>query len=875
MVDAPYPAEWETDIVLGDGSTAHLRPIRPEDRDRLEAFHGRQSQESIYFRFFRYRPELSNKELEYFTQVDYERRMAFVATVGDQIVAIARYEQWDSPKHPGEKRAEVAFFVDDHHHGKGLATIMLEYLAAAGRRKKFDGFTATVLPQNVGMLRVFRKAGFEVSTGFEDGVIDVSLGIEVTDSAADAIEGRERRAQARSISRLIAPGSIAVIGASRTPGAVGHELVRSIVRGDYRGSVIAVNPAAKGEDIAGVPSVAALGDIEEPIDLAIISVPADAVESVVADCASAGVAGLLIITAGFSDAGPQGLVRERRLADLARGNGMRVLGPNAFGLVNTDPEVSLQALFVPVRVSDGSVGLLSQSGPLAGGLLQHFDRAGIGVSTMVAVGNRADVSVNDLLQFWAEDERTRVVALYLENIGNPRKFTRIARQVSQSKPIVMVAPSDEIVASMLEESGVVLVRHVAELVSQVDMMVSQPPANGSRIAILSNASSIGRLAASAVRRAGLEVVEPGAIGSGSPDAVIINDTDTIALAREANFESYEKALVAAAVSSEVDLVLVALVPTATLSLEQLDELVRRVDKAVDKPMAVTGLGGQEPGESGQLPIFDYPEEAAMALGRTAQYGRWLRRPHDDEVLAEPEFEERARATVIEALGADESVHLGLTDSGLPALLSGLGIPVPEYVLAESAQDAKAAANEVGYPVVLKAGGMSGRAPGEAGGAAIDLHNASAVSASVQRMVSNLGDALLPIIVQRQSASGFHLRIELEQSWERGSHLSFGVGGFVGKHISHGLSMALPLSESRLAELIEESWLSNLAPAGPTRTALIEIVHVIALAADAVPELTHLRADPVLVADGVCSIVDIEVELSAPQNDPLTQVRHLT
>ncbi len=858
--DAPYPAEWETDIILGDGSTASLRPIREEDRELLDTFHRRQSEESVYFRFFRYRPELSDKELDYFTQVDYEKRMAFVATVGEELVAVARYEQWKSPNHPGEKRAEVAFFVDDNHHGRGLATIMLEYLAAAGRLQGFDGFTATVLPQNVGMLRVFRKAGFEVTTGFEDGVIEVSLGIEVTDETAEAIEGRERRAQARSIERLIAPTSVAVIGASRRPGSIGHDLVASIIEGGFQGRVIAVNHLADGAEIAGAPSVASVSDVEGPIDLAIVAVPTEAVEGVVQDCIGADVGGLLVVTAGFGDLDESGREAELRLAAMVRSNGLRLIGPNAFGIVNTDQGVSLHALFAPVEISEGPVGLVSQSGPLAGGLLHHLERRGMGVSSMVAIGNRADVSVNDLLQFWHGDDRTSVVAMYLENVGNAKKFSRLARGVSQHKPIVMVAPPDQAMRSMLREAGVVLVGEISSLVKQVEMLVKQPVPRGSCLAVVTNARSIGRLADAAARGAGLDPADV--------------DPTSLLIPREADFAEYERMLVAAAVDTKVDLVLVALVPTPTLPVDRLIELIRRVDRSVDKPMAVTGLFDSDLPDGGDLPVFDYPEGAVVALGRAAEYGRWLQRDQQDEFGLDPEVTEPMQQAALDVLGGAPDVSLTLVDPSLPPLLSALSLPVPSYELASTVDEAVAVAERIGFPVVLKAGGVAERSPGEQGGAALDLHDAADVERVLNRMERSLDDQLWPVIVQRQSTSGFHLSVDITQGWHHGTHVRIGLGGAVGSYVDHSVSTALPLSRQRLAQLIDESWLHRIVPPGPARESLIAVVGQLGAVVDAVPEISHLRADPILVSEASSSIVDIGLELAAADTNPLDAVRHL-
>ncbi len=876
-----YPVEWETDVVLGDGSTASIRPIRPEDRDLLDAFHKRQSQESIYFRFFRYRPELSDRELDYFTRIDYEKRMAFVAILGGQIVAVARYEGWDSPNHPGEKRAEVAFFVDDEHHGKGIATIMLEFLAAAGRRQNFDGFTATVLPENVGMLRVFRRGGFDVSTGFADGVIEVDLGIDITDEATAAIENRERVAQARSIARLVTPASVAVIGASRELGAVGHELVRSISANGFTGTLHAVNSAAAGEEIAGVRAVASLADIEGSVDLAVIAIPAAGVEAAVQECIDAGVAGVVVVSVGFSDAGEEGRKREQRIVALARGNGLRLIGPNSFGLINSHPDVSLHAIFVPTEVEPGAVGLLSQSGPLGAGVLQTMKHRHVGLSSMVAVGNRADVSVNDMLSYWTEDEQTQVVALYLENYGNMRKFARIARGLSRLKPIVAVSPADETVAMLLRQSGVVLVDQVADLVTQSGVFVNQPLPAGNRVAIVSNAASVGRLAAQALRREGLEVVVPGAVASTGTDAVLVGDADTLDLSRSADFSIYEEALVGASVSSEVDMVLAALVPTPSISLERITELLVRIDRAVEKPLVATGLADIVDFEEEGPPFFPFPEDAAKALGRVADYVEWRELPNDAWIEADDDWAERARAAVSLALGSEDRRRLDLTMPEFGGLTNLLDLPISSYrVIAHSADPIAAAAaagdaaDELGYPVVVKASSVAMRSAGETGGVALDLHDRSSVEAAMQRMAELHGDALYPAIIQRQAQTGWHLRAELVQD-QFGSRILLGVGGVISALIDNTLSISLPLSPAAIDHMIETTWLARTVGTQTGRQGLAELLGRLAAIADGVPAVAVLHVNPLLVSDAGVALVDASLTIRRIDEGPLSEVRHLS
>ena len=870
-----YPFEWETTVVLSDGSTASIRPIRPDDRDLLAAFHGRQSQESIYFRYFRFRPELSDTELDYFTNVDYDKRMAFVATVGDELVAVARYESGEKEN----RQPEVAFFVDDAHHGKGLATLMLEYLAAVARQKDLDGFTATVLAENYGMLRVFRKAGFDVSSRFSDGVIEVTLGIEITRAAAEVIEARERRAQARSVARLVEPSSVAIVGAGRDTASVGHRLASAIARGDFAGSVWCVNPAATAagvSEIAGFPVVAEIADIGEPVDLAIIAVAAPVVETVVAGCADAEVGGLLVVSAGFSDEGASGSELEARLAQMARSHGMRLIGPASFGMLNTNPDVRLNATFLPISMPKaGGVAVLSQSGPLGTALLDQLGRSGVGLSSFVALGQRADVSTNDLLQYWAADEATSAICLYQPTIGNPRNFSRIAREVSMVKPIIAVAPEAETMSDLLRQSGVVVVPRVSELIEQAEMAVDQPLPQGRRVAIISNTASLASLASAACRRAGLDVVvPPGVVDSIVADALLIGDADTLSLPRRAEADVYERVIAAAAVSEDVDMTLVAIVPTLTLEIVDLTALLERVNVAVDKPMAATGLVDPALLDVEGLPAFTYPEQAAGALARMADYAAWRRRQGGFAIEADPTVVEQVDGLISEALGGAEEVQLTMTNAGLAELLAGLDLPLAPFHVANTADEAVEVADQLGYPVVLKAGRVHDRRSGEAGGTALDIRSAEQLRSSFARMLETFDEELLPAIVQGTAPTGVHLAVELEQSTASGSRLALGIGGASATSISAMSSVFLPASERDLDRLLAEPWLADLLPTASARYSLRDLLARLATAADASPDIANIRFNPVLASNTDTIPVEASVVLRRWPRDPLAGVRHL-
>src|SRR4051812_43656908 len=425
-----YPMHWEADVVLRDGATAHLRPIVPGDAESLARFHDAQSAESIYLRFFAPMPHLSPRDLHRFTHVDNRDRVAFVATLGDAIVGVARYDRLDATS------AEVAFNVSDAHQGRGLSSVLLEHLAAAARENGVRQFVAEVLPRNRKMLTVFREAGYEVASRFDDGVISVHFDLDPTERSLAVMEAREHRAESRSMERLLNPRSVAVIGASRRPGTVGHRLLSDLVAGGFTGRLHVVHPEA--DAVLGVPAVRRLDQLTEPVDLAVVAIAADQVLEIVRDCAAIGVRGLVVVSSGFAETGPQGLARQRELVRVARANGMRVVGPNSWGLINADATVRLNVSLVPQLPIEGRLGLFSQSGGLSVAVLDAVGRRGLGLSTFLSAGNRADVSGNDCLQYWEEDPHTDAVGLYLESFGNPRKFSRIARRLARAKPVIVL-----------------------------------------------------------------------------------------------------------------------------------------------------------------------------------------------------------------------------------------------------------------------------------------------------------------------------------------------------------------------------------------------------------------------------------------------------
>ncbi|WP_246082863.1 bifunctional GNAT family N-acetyltransferase/acetate--CoA ligase family protein [Nonomuraea diastatica] len=625
-MEEQYPAHWEADVVLADGGTAHVRPIRPADADRLRSFYSRLSDESIYFRFFGPRPRLSDKEVARFTNVDYANRVALIATLGDEMVAVIRYDRTG----PGE--AEVAFLVEDAHQGRGVASVLLEHLAATARERGIERFVADVLPANMRMTGLLRQAGYTAQSQFADGVVRMTLDLTPTDTSAEVTAAREHRAEARSIARLLTPGSVAVIGASREPGGVGQSVLRNLLAAGFTGPVYPVHREMRAvHGVRAYPSVTA---IDDEVDLAVVAVPAESVIDVVEECAEKGVHGLVVVSSGFGETGARGRAMQDELARIARSHGLRVVGPNCLGIANTDPAVKLNATLAPTVPGRGKVGFFSQSGALGTALLQRVAQRGMGISSFVSAGNRADVSGNDLLQYWEEDDSTDVILLYLESLGNPRKFTRLARRIARRKPIVVVKSGgtpaghsaeelglpDSAISSLFEQAGLIRVDDLIQLFDVGQVLAYQPLPAGPRIALVTNSDALGLLAADACLAAGLEPRPP------------------VNLGPAAGPSEFGTALAGELSSPDVDAAVVIHMPPIPGASDDVAAELLRVSKDVAKPVVTTFHGhlGMHPAlrvETGSatpgrcsIPSYAAPEEAVRALAHVVRYARWRAHP---------------------------------------------------------------------------------------------------------------------------------------------------------------------------------------------------------------------------------------------------------
>ncbi|GAB4007040.1 bifunctional acetate--CoA ligase family protein/GNAT family N-acetyltransferase [Nocardioides ultimimeridianus] len=814
------PEHWEADVLLRDGRTAHIRPMRADDEQLLVEFYSRVSDESKYYRFFSPMPVLSERDVRRFTHVDHELRVALVMILQGRMIAVGRYDVINADEaNPGGTEAEVAFLVEDRHQGRGIAQLLLEHLAQAGRERGVERFVAEVLPDNTRMIQTFRDAGYRVASGYADGVITLEFPIDTTDTAVGLMRAREHTAEAASIHRFFHPRSVAIIGASRRQETIGQVLVRNLVTGDFTGRVYVVNPSARA--VSGMPAYKTVQDIPDEVDVAIVAVPADAVTDVVLDCAAKGVHGLIVISSGFAEAGEDGRRRQRHMVGLSRSYGLRLIGPNCLGIINTDPRVQVNASLSSVMPARGRAGFFCQSGALGSAILEKVKNRGLGISTFVSAGNRADVSGNDLLQYWEEDESTEVVMMYLESIGNPRKFSRIARRVSKRKPIVAVrsgrttqgvpmghsvrrigAPQAAVDA-MFRQAGVIQVDTLDDMFDVAQLLAHQPLPRGRRVAIVGNSDALGLLAADAAASVGLVV------------------NRSVALGAEATAEDFEDALDAAIDDPDVDSVVAVYIPPLDISGEEVANVLAAVGEQSDKPLVSTFLGAEGIPEllrvpdvagssagRGSVPSYPAVEAAVRALARVVEYAVWLRTP-DGEPLQPADADARGarnqlRRILLEAGTERATEGIDLTPEQLTELLAAYEIDLWPVVRVETLEEAETAAAELGWDVVLKATEESLRerpdqrhifrgitTPGELAEA----------WAALERIVSDPVSA--GFVVQRTAAPGVPLAIRSFEDPLFGPVLSFGVAGPVIELLGDWSYRIPPLDERAVAAMVRE------------------------------------------------------------------------
>lgn len=872
----PPPQHWLADVLASDGGVVRLRPITPDDAEEMQRFHARLSDRTRYLRYFGPYPRMTPKDLYRTTHVDYHDRVGLAIELGEVIIAVGRYELLGDRE--GPRAAEVAFVVADAQQGRGLGSILLEHLAGAAAENDIDTFVAEVLAENNTMVTVFRDAGYQMQRSRDGSVLHLEFAIDPTEALLSVRDSRERASEARSVGNLLHPNSIAVIGATPSASRVGGAVLANLLSGVFQGPVFPVNP--NRSSVRGVRAYNTVRDIPDEVDLAVVAVPSAEIPAVLDDCMAKGVKGLLVLTAGFSETGPAGYAAERDLVAAARGHGMRVVGPSALGIANTDPAVSLNATLASVMPGRGRVGFFCQSGPLGAAILGEAAARRLGLSTFVSAGNRADVSGNDLLQYWDSDPDTDVVLLYLETFGNPRKFSRIARRVARMKPIVAVssgrnatrtAPPSSLERSverdLFAQAGIVQVDTISELFDCAMLLAYQPLPAGPRLAVIGNSAALGWLAVDAARGADLEVRDP------------------VDLGPQAGPEDFLTSVAAAVTSDEVDAVIVIFAPPVPTAVPAYAEAIRAGAESAGKPVLTTfvadhgmpnllatrGTGGVV--GSGSIPSYPDPERAARALGRVQRYAAWRNTPASATRRPPGLDTERARNLVEQwMIRVPEGGWLG--DLEAVELLDCYGIGIVEFREVRDAAAAQAAAEELGYPVAAKATGEQWRNRSDLNGVRLDLWRPSAVQRAYDDLAAVSGNAVVHI--QRMATKGVGCVLRVQDDPSFGSVISFGLSGMIIDLLGDRVYRALPLSEAESIALIDAPRAAPLldgmtGTSGRTigepvdKSALSELAQRISALCDDLPEVRELALEPILVAPEGAAVLYGRVRIGPEPN----------
>lgn len=866
-------AAGAVDVILKDGGTLRLRPPAAGDAEAVLAFLQGLSERTLYMRFHGIR-HVDETMVEAFVDPDWVERGALAGWLGDRVVGIANYVRLRDPA-----VAEAAFVVADEEQGRGIGTRLLEQLAGRAAETGVSRFVAEVLAENRRMLSVFTGAGFDVVRELEHGEVEVSFPLASTETFQARVEERDHVAVAASLRPFFEPASVAVIGASRRRGSIGGELFRNVLEADFEGAAYPVNRG--GEPVAGVRGYGSISEIPDPIELAVICVPGARVLEAAEEALAKGVRALCVISSGFAETGAEGRERQEQLLALVRAHGARLLGPNCLGIASTKPK--LNATFAPRALPAGRIGFSSQSGALGLALLEQSS-ARLGFSAFVSIGNKADVSSNDLLEWWEDDPETDVVLLYLESFGNPRKFARLSRRIARRKPILALkagataagakaasshtaalAGSEAAVNALFHQAGVLRARTLEELVDVAGLLSSQPLPRGRRVGVLTNAGGLGILCADACEAAGLELPEladetRAALADVLPgDGSVANPVDMLGSATGA---TYELAIPPLLADPRLDALIVLFVPPVVAGAAEVAGAIRRAVESVhtDKPVLAAVMSAEgtplELLESG-VASFGYPESAARALGLVADRAEWLRRPAGTV----PELEgidAAAASAVVEAAGEG-----WLEPARARALLSAYGIPVVAERTAANADEAVAAAGAIGYPVVVKTA-AAGAHKTESGGVALDLGDEEQVREAVGRIGG-------PVIVQQYLNGGTELLAGAVQDPVFGPLVAFGPGGVFAELIGDATFRIAPLTDVDAEELVTGGKAGLLvagfrgAPAAD-RAALEDLVHRLGRLAEDFPEVSELDLNPVIAGPDGCVAVDARVRVGTPPTE---------
>lgn len=870
-----YPVSWEADVVLSDGGLARLRPIKPADAELLVDFYARVSDESKYLRFFAPYPRLSDRDVDRFTTVDYVDRVAFILTVGEEMIAVGRYERLE------DDRAEVAFLVEDAQQGRGIGQLLLEHLAEAARERGITGFVADVLPENERMAQVFVDAGYKVTRVYEDGVLSVEFPILPSDTSVGVMERREHRAEGASIRRMLHPRRVVVLG----DGDRAQTIVTSMLSAGYRGELVAVS--TDRTPISGVPTSQSLATVEGEIDLVIASIPRDDLGAAVIDAAHKGAHAIVVLTGADIGINDSGLV-----VSLARAYGIRALGPDALGLINTDSEVALNAIPGPMPRA-GRVGLFCQSAAIGVAMLAPAIRQHLGVSSFISTGEYADVSGNDVMQYWEDDENTAVCLMSLDTLGNPRKFTRIIRRLARRKPVVVYAPgrarrtasapdhsglahaSEAAVHALFRQSGVIVVGRREEMVGIAQVASRQPLPAGPRTKLVTNSETLAHQLSQTVSGIGLlPAGEPLLLPPGTPVERLVD------LARTALADDDCDAVLCAVVGvfgSEPDRTRWGLEELAASSTKPLLAAFLDFAEFDDPPQ------GPDVGQS--LPIFEAPADAIRALAAISAYAHWRERDPGAVPLLD-DVDAAAAKRVVNQVLTQAPQGRRLTDDEAADLLAAYGIALVRQRRVDTLEQALRAAEDYGWDVVLKATAEKVRGRPDLASVFRNLDRPEAMKRAwldltelVEELGLDISDGLAEAspVVQPMVTPGVPLRIAGREDAAFGPIVEIGLAGIASDLLGDTAYRVPPLTTVDAAAMVRDL---RAAPTlfglhgspGVDVSRVQDLLHRVSQLSDDLPQLASLLLTPCIAARGGLSVLGarIEVAPSNDQRDPLAR-----
>ncbi|MFF5213574.1 GNAT family N-acetyltransferase [Streptosporangium sp. NPDC000396] len=863
----------ECDVLLREGDIAHIRPLRPGDRPLLHELVDRSSERSAYLRFFTGGKAGAHSYMDRVTEPEHLGR-ALVAVVRDRLVAVAEYIPGDA----GD--AEIAILIDDAMHRRGLGTLLIEHLALDAADEGVRELVADVLAENRPMLRVLDDLGLATRRTFTDGTVEIRMDAHPTPDMLERIEARAHQATSACLTRLFRPESVAVIGAGRALGGIGHRILRNVLDAGFPGPVYPVNPHAG--KILDLPAYANVRDVPGPVDLAVVATPASTVLEIARDCASHGVRNLVVVTAGFAESGRA--TAEGELLKICRESGMRLVGPNCLGVAA--PGARLNASFLPHPPLPGHLALMSQSGAVAVALIDRANDLGVGLSGFASVGNKADVSGNDLLEYWEDDPATHVIALYLESFGNPRRFGRIARRVSGRKPIIVIksgrggsgeravrshtaaaATPDVAVDALLRASGVIRVDSVQDMLDTARLLAVQPPPRGGRVAVVGNSGGPQALAADACERHGLLVPELSPVTCGRlrsrlpASAAVTNPVDLTAggTARDLAF-----AVETVLADPDVDNVLVVYTPPFGSGLARTRRAITAATAATVKPV-IACIAGHDGLLDGRVPCYAFPEQAVRALRHAVDHASWCAVPHAPP--AEPRTADTAAARAI--VETDLARHPGgrwLDHATAARLLSCYGVHVVESAEVEGPDGAAAGAEATGFPVALKATGPDLVHKSDVGGVRLGLATADEVRRAYREMAGAIGPAMTGAIVQPMAEAGVEMIIGGVAHESFGPLLMVGMGGVAAELMADRTFRVPPLNEDDPAAMLAELRCAPLLsgyrgrPAVDVAALREQIVGVGRLLED-LHQVAELDLNPVIVTASGAAAVDVRIRLA--------------